>query len=513
MQPPKLNLPVGRLDWFTIILAVLCSLIGIFTLYGGSELGEDKAMKSLVWLFIGLIVMFTLAFTNYQSLGSYAFIIYAIGVALLILVLIPFIGTKVKGARSWIRILGFGFQPAEFMKLALVIALSKYLVLKETEIGKFKELIIPFVMTALPLLLIAAQPDLGYAVLILPILFMLLFIGGANISVILGLAIIGFSSLFIPMYLEYLNFVMVDDIIKSLQETNYKLADAVRILNFEVWQYIANPELAKTTKPASNLAQWALKTISVPENIAQFKQTVAQIEATEPNIFRDYLRSDLAMFISILVSAALYGLGLLGFFMTRGGWMKVTAKVCLIIALSLLASFAFRKFVNFKPHQVERIVSFANPEKFKRGAGYQLRHSLITLGSGQLAGKGPGEGDMTRGDTPFLPEWFNDFIFSVIGEQLGFVGSVVTLLLLFGIVFRGATIAIQSKDDFGALLASGITTTFFFHIIINTGITMGLFPVTGVPLTFVSYGGSNMLISFVSLGILLNINMRRHINA
>ena len=120
---------------------------------------------------------------------------------------------------------------------------------------------------------------------------------------------------------------------------------------------------------------------------------------------------------------------------------------------------------------------------------------------------------MTKGDTPFLPEWYNDFIFSVVGEQLGFWGSAMLLLLLFGLILRAINIAVTSKDDFGAMLASGIALIFFLHVFINIGISVGLLPVTGIPLSFVSYGGSHMLLCFVCVGILINIYRRRFINA
>ena len=180
--------------------------------------------------------------------------------------------------------------------------------------------------------------------------------------------------------------------------------------------------------------------------------------------------------------------------------------------LSLGSAFIVHKFFHFKTHQIIRIVSFANPDKFQKGAGYQLRHSLITLGSGQLTGKGFFNGDMTKGDVPFLPEWYNDFIFSVVGEQLGFLGTSFTLLILLGLILRGTTIALQSKDDFGSLLASGLTAILFLHVFINIGINLGLLPVTGIPLIFISSGGSNMISSFVILGILSNIHARRFIN-
>ncbi|MCB1199829.1 MAG: rod shape-determining protein RodA [Leptospiraceae bacterium] len=502
-----------KLDWILISLTLAATWIGIITLFGGGQAGEGLAIKKMIWLLLCIAVMFAIAFVNYQTLGSYSVIIYGVCLALLILTLVPFIGTKVKGARSWLRLFGFGFQPAEFMKLALVLALAKYLVLRENEIGKLKELVIPIVITLFPVLFIILQPDLGYAMLFMFILFLMLLIGGANVSIILGFSIVGFFALLTPMFLEYQKYILVDDVFKLLSETNFRLADAVRILKFDVWTYMAEPGLSKTLQGADNLTRWAAETLTKPENLEVFKKTVEVAESNNRNFLRDYLRSDIAILITIGVTATLYGLSSLGYFATRTPWMKKAATITLIITLSFLSGFLVRKTVGFKPHQVIRIVSFANPDKFPKGAGYQLRHSLITLGSGQITGKGLFSGDMTKGEIPYLPEWYNDFIFSVIGEQFGLIGTSLTLIILFGIVFRGIAISLQSKDDFGGLLAAGITSVFLLHILINVGITLGLFPVTGIPLIFISSGGSNLLSNFIAIGILLNINMRRFINA
>lgn len=504
---------IGKIDWLSIFFAVSASLIGVITLYGGGGPGEALAMKKLLWIAISIGVMFFFAFFNYQKLGSYSALIYIVTVVVLAATLLPFIGTTVKGARAWIRFFGMGFQPAELMKLALVIALSRYLVLRESEIGKLKELVIPAMIALIPALLIALQPDLGYAMVNLILLFGMLFIGGANTSTIFGFVIVGFAALFIPMYLEYSKFTIVDDIYSKLRDVNFRLADAVRILSFELWEYIEKPELVNSIPESNTLHYWAAHLVLKPENLTQIQTIANEIDAANPSLLRSFLRSDMALILTTAISAALYGVARLVYFATRITWVKKASTVALIIALSIGTAFAFMKSVNFKPHQVVRIVSFANPDKFPKGAGYQLRHSLITLGSGQVTGKGVFNGDMTRGDAPFLPEWYNDFIFSVIGEQFGFVGSAFTLLLLFALVFRGAAIALQSKDDFGSMLAAGITLIFFTHIVVNIGIAAGLLPVTGIPLVFVSSGGSNMLTSFMALGILLNIHRRRFINA
>ncbi|MCS6985197.1 MAG: FtsW/RodA/SpoVE family cell cycle protein [Leptospiraceae bacterium] len=503
----------GKIDYLLITFAVGSSLIGILTLLGGGGIGEELAFKKTLWLIIGVALMLVFAFTNYQKLGVYAPLLYGLGILLLVLTLLPFVGTKIKGARAWLRLYGMGFQPSEFMKLFLVIALSRYLVLRETEIDKPRELIIPALMALVPAVLIALQPDLGYAMMYLVLLFALLYIGGANTSVIFGFAIVGFSTLVIPLYLEYEKYILVDDLYARLKEINFRLADAVRVLSFEIWEYIERPELSGLISEKDSLKRWAAMELVKSDNLALLKTIVQDLEKENPSLLRDFFRSNLAMILSIVVLALIYFIFWVLYYAIRRAWYRRITTMALIGALSLAGAFVFRKLVNFKPHQVVRIISFANPEKFPKGAGYQLRHSLITLGSGKILGKGIFKGDMTRGETPYLPEWYNDFIFSVIGEQFGLWGTTLTLFFLFGLVFRGVQIALQSKDDFGALLAAGITVIFFSHIVINIGIALGLLPVTGIPLVFVSYGGSNMIVSFIAVGILLNIYMRRFINA
>ncbi len=502
----------SQFDWLSVFFAISASIIGIVVLYGGGGIGETQAIKKIIWLFLGLIVMFTLRFVNYQIYGSYSFIFYLISIILLVLTLVPFIGTKVKGARSWIRFFDIGFQPTELAKLAFVFFLSKYLTIKDRNISGFQELIVPFTITAIPMILIALQPDLGYAIMFLPLLFLMLFIGGANLLLLFSLAFIGFSIFFLPMYIEYHKFIMVDDIYTYLRDSRFQLADAVRILNFDVWQYVERPELAQGTTSKDSLFNWAVKTVTQKENIIAFKKASIEVMKMDPNFLRDFLNNTLNMVYVIIFFFIVYLLSILFLFLTSKKWIKPLVNMSLILFIGLGSSLLLKNFFYFKPHQVIRIVSFANPENFPKGAGYQLRHSLIAMGSGKINGKGIFQGDMTRGDVPFLPEWHNDFIFSVIGEQLGFVGASLALFFLLAIIIRGTIISLQSKDNFGALLASGITIIFFLHIFINIGITVGFFPVTGIPLPFISSGGSNMISSFIGLGILLNINARRFIN-
>lgn len=158
-------------------------------------------------------------------------------------------------------------------------------------------------------------------------------------------------------------------------------------------------------------------------------------------------------------------------------------------------------------YQKQRILVFLNPDIDPFGAGYHIIQSMIAIGSGQVLGKGLFKG--TQSQLNFLPENHTDFIFSVIGEELGFVGCVVVLLLFFVVLYRGIRIAKTANDPFGMLVAIGIVSMLCFQVLVNVGMTTGSMPVTGIPLPFISYGVSSMTTNMLSIALLENIYMRR----
>lgn len=158
-------------------------------------------------------------------------------------------------------------------------------------------------------------------------------------------------------------------------------------------------------------------------------------------------------------------------------------------------------------YQQTRILTFLGLKQDPRGVGYQVLQSKVAIGSGGLFGKGLGEGTQTQ--LRFLPEQHTDFIFSVIGEELGFVGVAFVLLLFFILIWRALKIAYDCKSQFSSLIVVGAATVISFHVLINTGMTVGIMPVTGLPLPFFSYGGSAMLSNMVLVGIILNADLRR----
>ncbi|MFW5808499.1 MAG: rod shape-determining protein RodA, partial [Spirochaetota bacterium] len=178
-----------------------------------------------------------------------------------------------------------------------------------------------------------------------------------------------------------------------------------------------------------------------------------------------------------------------------------------VISLGLLFSVIIQRY--FKEYQKKRILVFLDPNLDPFGSGYNVIQSKIAIGSGGFLGKGFLKG--TQAQLGFLPEKTSDFIFAVVAEEWGFVGASIVILLLFIIIYRGLKIALETKDKFGAILATGITSIFFFHTMINIGMAIGIMPVTGLPLSFVSYGGSNMLMAMIGVGLLISIKMNRSV--
>ena len=174
---------------------------------------------------------------------------------------------------------------------------------------------------------------------------------------------------------------------------------------------------------------------------------------------------------------------------------------------AIAAGYSAYRFEILKPYQIERILTFMNPDRDPLGQGYHLLQSKIGLGSGGLAGKGYMLG--TQSQLKFLPEMQTDFIFTIFGEEFGFVGVFVLLSIYYAIILMGISIALRAKTHFARLTAMGIVVTFALYVLINTGMVMGLAPVVGVPLPLVSYGGTVMLTIMAGFGIVMSAHASR----
>jgi rod shape determining protein RodA len=187
-------------------------------------------------------------------------------------------------------------------------------------------------------------------------------------------------------------------------------------------------------------------------------------------------------------------------------WRLLVTACLLVLALGAgVWNFAMLDY------QQERIKTFVSPDRDPLGAGYQLRQSKIAVGSGRFLGRGYRQG--TQSQLRFLPARHTDFILAVLAEEWGFLGVVVVLALYFVYILNGAQVAMRARDRSGVLLAVGLLSGFSFHVIYNSAMVVGLLPITGIPLPFLSYGGSFTLTSFAATGLILGVDFRRHVNA
>lgn len=223
-------------------------------------------------------------------------------------------------------------------------------------------------------------------------------------------------------------------------------------------------------------------------------------------------------FILVLVPLAIIikqpdlgtGLMLLVVFTTLMLMKGLKKKAIVIVVLISLVSIPFFSSIfweGLKDYQKNRLVAFLEPEVDPSGIGYHINQSKITIGSGQVFGKGYLKG--TQGPLRFLPEKHTDFIFAVFAEEWGFTGSLIILVFYLAFILRGLDTARKAKDEFGRLLATGISLMFTMYFFVNIGMTLGIMPVVGIPLPFMSYGGTSLLTNFIAAGILANVRARR----
>jgi len=428
----------GKMDIILIGAVFVAVAFGIMMIYSAGfdpveQINKGLYKKQIIWFIIGVIFMTVMSIFNYRQLGDYSLYIY--GFILFIVLVTTVFGRPIRGTSAWLSFGFFSIQPSEFMKLAVVIVLAKYLELRERDIKNFRELLIPTMFVLVPVLIILKQPDFGTAAIFIPVLFTMLFMGGADVSHLISIILIAIIALVFPMLYTY-------------------------------WEWAGY-------KGSSIIVQMF--------------------------VHLDVLFTIAGVLLFIAVSTFI-----MHFFFNQKFLRRIYIPAT-VISLGLMLSVVIHKW--FKEYQKKRILVFLNPDLDPHGSGYNIIQSKVAIGSGGFFGKGFLQGTQTQ--LGFLPEKTSDFIFPVIAEELGFLGAIIAIVLLGVIIYRGMEIALGTRDKFGALLATGITSILFFHILINIGMVIGIMPVTGLPLCFFSYGGSNLFMVMIAVGILNNISMNR----
>jgi rod shape determining protein RodA len=399
MVDPSINEHGGKLDKLQLIGLAGLMFLGAAFVYSATVRTqsptlpwfEDMWVRQVLWYVIGVGAAGALCLWDYHKLARWSLVIYWATVLCLIAVLIPKIGsTNGWGARRWIDLPLFQFQPSEFAKLSFILAMANYLSRPPDELKQWPVFWKAIGLMMLPFLLIFKEPDLGSALVLIPTGVVMMYVAGSPKRYLLT------------------------------------LGGAVGIL-----AVLALADIL-----------FAPRALRLP--------------------VQEYQRERLLVYFG--------------------------------------ASFAD---ANASPEQR------AEARALQSKSSYQGKEALIGVGSGALFGKGWRQGSQTA--LGFLPAGaaHNDFIFSVIAEEEGFVGSFLVLTLYAVVLFTGLRIAGQARDRLGKLMAVGVVTLLFSHVFINIGMNIRIVPVTGIPLPLLSYGGSSVLCSLIALGLMQNVNIHR----
>lgn len=400
MYRTGLNDPEPRIDWLLIGSLLGLMVIGVAFIYSATMANESTYslewfrqlhVRQIVWCLGGMAGAVAVCVIPYHILARWSLVVFFAILLILVLVLIPGIGLMQFGARRWFDLGLFHIQPSEFAKLAFIVAFAHFLSRPHDELRQPPVFLQSLGMIMMPVLLILVEPDLGSALLFLPVGLVMMFVAGIPAKTLKKLVVS--SVIFVIFVISYVLFVPTDKQIVSIKE--YQRQRLLVYFNLD----FAPGSASETEKREARLAQ--------------------------------------------------------------------------------------------------------------REMSYNVRQAMISVGSGGVNGKGYRQGiNVALG---YLPRGVahNDFIFSVIAEEKGFVGSTVVICLYTLVLFSGIRIAGQARDRLGKILAAGVVTLFFSQIFINIGMNIRMVPVTGVPLPLLSYGGSSILSSLIAAGLLQNVYIYR----
>jgi len=465
------NTIFATIDWLTVALYFALVIFGWLNIYAVTYAYDDASFFSLqnrsamqaTWILISIVAILVIFVLDGRVYSLLAYPIY--GFALLMLLSVLVFGTTINNSKSWIVIGPVSLQPAEFAKTATVLALAKFLSGFNIKISRRKDILTTFIIIFLPVLMIMAQPDFGstivYGILLL-VLYREGLPGWVLILIISIAALFLFTLVLAPITLLIL-LVSIALIAFGLINRKYSIftlsliALGIIIAFFALIDYFNVLELTKYQVLALSLI-----IISVIGIILTFAKKI---------------------------------------------------KGVYIILLTLILSIGFTYSVDFvfhnimKKHQRHRVNVMLGLESDPWGYEYNVNQSKIAIGSGGFAGKGFMQGTQTK--FKFVPEQSTDFIFCTVGEEWGFLGSFGLIMAYVGLLIRLIFLSERQRSKFSRIYGYGVTSILFFHFAVNIGMSIVLFPVVGIPLPFLSYGGSSLLAFTILLWIFIKLDSSR----
>ena len=463
MKSPHAKSTLQGFDWITLSLCTSLVIIGWLMIYASSFSIDAKpdifdfsqeVGKQIVFIAVSISILIITQIIDARFWIRLAYPIYVISCLMLAAVLI--FGATIKGATSWFRLAGFTLQPSEFAKLGTCLALSSYLSYYKTKLTHNRDKLICIALLAAPALLILLQPDAGSALVFVSFFIVLYRAGMPALGYFIGMVA---ALLFILSLILGSTFVML-------------------------------------------LLSWLL----IGYFIMLINQhNIAKITALALIILLSYL----AFKSHFVTEAIVASFSMMIFLTVMTVYKKKNPNYILYLGL-FLVSIAFSKGTDYtfknilKPHQQDRINVWLNPKKSDpHGALYNVLQSKIAIGSGGVKGKGFLQGTMSK--LNYVPVQKTDFIFTIIGEEQGFLGGISIIIIYSILVFRLIERAEKTTSKFAQYYALGLAGILFTHFVINIGMTLGLFPVIGIPLPFISYGGSSLIAFTLMIGIYLKL--------
>jgi rod shape determining protein RodA len=466
----KLNIS-EEIDWTTVGLYLLLVIFGWMNIFASSYNDQFRSIldirqnygQQLLWILASFLLIIMLFAIDHRLYHYFAYVIFGISILLLLSVLV--FGVVVNNSRSWIRIMGFNLQPSEFVKITTALAIARYLSGYNVKMWTWRSVMIMGALIGIPVGLIAIQPDWGTA-LVFSCFILVMYREGMPGWILASTMFI--ATLFLMTLLMSNTTVIIILIVFALIGFGIISSSVMKALIagiIMVFFYIA------------------LK-LSVPWS------------AFKPNAYQMILG---ALAISSLVYI------LLSVFRKIKGVLLVRVFLYGFIGFTFSVDYVFHHIL--KPHQQTRMNILLGTETDIRNVGYNLNQSKIAIGSGGFTGKGYLKGTQTKLD--FVPEQSTDFIFCTVGEEWGFVGTTIIILVYAGLLIRILVLAERQRSQFARIYGYGVASILFFHFAINIGMTIGLFPVIGIPLPFFSYGGSSMLAFTLLLFIMVRLDSVR----
>lgn len=462
----------ANVDWVTVFIWLLLVVFGVLSIYSANYVGGEGRFfdfsqrygKQMIWLGVAILLIIIIFILDSKFFAFFAYPLYVITIVLLVAVLL--FGREINSARSWFSMGGFNLQPAEFAKPFTALALARLLTSHGFSLRKgLKPLLLCGTIIFTPAFLIMLQPDLGSSLVYFAFLLVLYREGFSQNTMILGASLI-------------LLFVL------TLLINNSIIISGV----------------------------WLVSLILLKINSASNKVLLA-IFLTGTLFFgvlyglSHYADFRLSLYDIMLISSVVIFLATLVFAVRSRNLSYYKVLIFMFVAIFFVVSVDYAMNNVLKEHQRQRIYVTLGLEDDPQGVGYNLNQSKIAIGSGGFSGKGFLKGTQTK--LRFVPEQSTDFIFCTVGEEGGFLGTSVVIIFFVLLIIRLVILAERQRSHFSRVFGYGLISVILIHFMVNIGMTIGLLPVIGIPLPFISYGGSSLLAFTLFLFIFLKLDSNR----